>query len=87
MSGIRVKLGAMGKTELKIEIDADLLTRARAAGLDIASALEEELRRIIRVGDDDAKAQRWADENAEALKAQRERIDAIGVFGEDFRTW
>lgn len=33
---------------------------------------------------DDEKARRWAEENAEAIKAQRERIDAIG---EDLRTW
>ena len=29
----------------------------------------------------------WAEENAEAIKAQGERIAAIGVFGEDLRTW
>jgi antitoxin CcdA len=55
--------------------------------LDIARALEAELRRAVPSDDDSAKAQRWAEENAEALKAQRERIDEHGVFGEDLRTW
>ena len=36
---------------------------------------------------DEEKARRWAEENAEAIKAQRERIDAVGIFGEDLRTW
>ena len=77
----------MGKAELRIEIDADLLARARAAGVDIAGALESELRRAVPSEDDDAKAQRRAVANIEALKAQRERIDAQGMFGDDLRTW
>ena len=94
----------MGKTELKIEIDADLLARARASGRDLSDLVEEALRSALppiglsedassgslfgpRPLPDDEKARRWADENAEALRAQRERIDAVGVFGEDLRTW
>ena len=77
----------MGKIELKIEIDADLLAKGRAAGLDMARMLENGIRQATAAEDDEAKARRWAEENAEALKAQRERIDAHGVFGEDLRTW
>ncbi|WP_293900338.1 type II toxin-antitoxin system CcdA family antitoxin [Phenylobacterium sp.] len=33
------------------------------------------------------KAQRWAEENAEAIQAQKARIEAYGIFGEDLRTW
>jgi len=36
---------------------------------------------------DEEKARRSAEENAEAIKAQRERIDAVGILGEDPRTW
>ncbi len=36
---------------------------------------------------DEQKAQRWAEENAAAILAQRERIESCGVFGEDLRTW
>jgi antitoxin CcdA len=77
----------MGKTELRIEIDADLLARAEARGLDIARTLEAELRRVVSPAGDDMKARRWAEENEEALKAQLERLDAHGVFGEDLRAW
>jgi len=83
----------MGKVELKIEIDADLLARAREAGLSVDRLTEQSLRRALADADryhglsDEQKAERWAEENAEAIKAQRERIDAYGVFGEDLRTW
>jgi antitoxin CcdA len=85
----------MGKTELKIEIDSDLLARARDAGLSIAAFTEAQLRRALseleleryRGLTDEQKARLWAEENAEAIKAQRKRIEQYGVFGEDLRTW
>ena len=82
----------MGKTELKIEIDSDLLAQAQDAGLQIAAVTESSLRReLARLApyaglSEDAKAAKWAHENAEAIQAQRERIEAYGVFGEDLRT-
>ena len=80
-----------------------LLARANELGLDIARITEDALRLALppaglaengtpdfaapqALGDDE-KARRWAEENAEAIKAQRERIDAVGIFGEDLRTW
>lgn len=77
----------MGKIELKIEIDADLLARAKAAGLAVEAIAEDAVRARLTSLSDDEKARLWAEENAEALKAQRERLDAHGVFGEDLRTW
>ncbi len=83
----------MGKAELRIEIDADLLARAQAAGLRIAAMTEASLRRELKMLEqyqglsDDQKAARWAEENAEAIEAQAERIETYGVFGEDLRTW
>jgi post-segregation antitoxin (ccd killing protein) len=77
----------MGKAELKIEIDADLLARARDAGVDAAAVAEAAVRLAIETISDKDKSLRWSRENAEALKAQRERIDSVGVFGEDLRSW
>jgi antitoxin CcdA len=77
----------MGKTELKVEIDADLLAQARASGVDLDAVTEAAVRGALKLDDPEARAKRWAEENAEALKAQRERIDAHGVFGEDLRAW
>ena len=82
----------MGKTELKIEIDANLLRDAQEAGLDLRllteSAMKQELRK--RPGGEasaEARARQWALENAEAIMAHRERIEKYGVFGDDLRTW
>jgi antitoxin CcdA len=76
----------MGKTELKIEIDTDLLAQAQAAGMSLADITESIVRELKRASSDEAKARQWAEDNAEAIKAHRERIDAYGVFGEDLRT-
>lgn len=77
----------MGKAELKIEIDAVLLAQARDAGLDIEAVTVAAMRAAVASRADDSKALHWAQENAEAIKAHRERIEEYGVFGEDLRTW
>ena len=43
-------IAPMGKVELKLEIDADLLARARAKGLEPASVLEDALGRAVGSG-------------------------------------
>ena len=85
----------MRKAELKIEIDPDMIAEAERLGVDLSRAslagVEQALarRRTALMSDaqraDEARA--WAEENAEALKAYKERIARDGVFGEDFRTW
>ncbi|MBP6878203.1 MAG: type II toxin-antitoxin system CcdA family antitoxin [Phenylobacterium sp.] len=93
----------MGKAELKIEVDEALLAHARERGLDIAGVVEDALRQALpprgvaedgapdfaveQALSDEEKARRWAEENAEAIKANRERIEEFGIFGEDLRTW
>jgi post-segregation antitoxin (ccd killing protein) len=83
----------MGKTELKIEIDSELLAQAREAGLSVEALVEAGVRRALsgigrfRGLSDGEKAALWAQENAEAIEAQRKRIEKYGVFGEDLRTW
>ena len=92
----------MGKAELKIEVDEALLAHARERGLDIAGVVEDALRQALpprgvaedgapdfaveQALSDEEKARRWAEENAEAIKANRERIEEFGIFGEDLRT-
>ena len=85
--GFRGKLILMGKAELKIEIDADLLAQAEASGRTIAELIAEGLRSSSRTLDGDQRAERWTAENAEAINAHRQRLDQHGVFGEDLRTW
>lgn len=78
----------MGKAELKI--DADLLAQAQAAGFKAEQVAESALRVALSKAAReaaDAHAAKWAEENADAIKAHQEQIEKHGVFGEDLRTW
>ena len=88
----------MGKTDLVLRIDADLLRRAKAAGVDAAQVLERGLEAALDApgmaetakpfGDGpEARAARWASENAEAIQDYNRRIERRGVFGQDWRRW
>lgn len=79
----------MGKTELKIEIDADLLAQAEASGLTFEDLLKEGLRATRASGIDggDARARKWAEDNAEAIADYNRRIGERGLFGDEFRKW
>jgi antitoxin CcdA len=81
----------MGKAELKIQIDAALLDDARAAGVQIELVMEEAVRTALSSRTDssaaDARAARWAEENAEAIADYNRRILERGVFSDGLRTW
>lgn len=90
----------MGKIDLHLSVDADLLKRAKAAGVDPSEALEEALASRLDQGVHDqgqafrgndgaaeARAARWAADNAEAIKDYNRRIADRGVFGEEWRRW
>ena len=78
----------MGKTELKIEIDADLLAEAQASGLTFEDLLKEGLRATqVRPADGDSRARAWAEENAEAIADYNRRIRERGLIGDEFRKW
>ena len=78
----------MGKAEL--QIDADLLKQAKAAGLSAERVAEDALRTALRNADNeaaDARAAKWADENAEAIADYNRRIGSRGLIGSEFRKW
>ena len=77
----------MGKIELKIEIDADLLAKGQAAGLDMARTLEDGIRQATNADDGDARARKWAEENAEAIADYNKRIRERGLLSDQFRKW
>ncbi|MDB5457926.1 MAG: Post-segregation antitoxin CcdA [Caulobacter sp.] len=80
----------MGKVELDIGIDPELLAQAKRLGISVAGMSETQLRLHLQKVDPagaEERARRWAEENAEALKAYSERIKRRGVFGEDLRRW
>jgi len=74
----------------KIEIEPELLEQAARLGIDVTCVDERTLRLYLQKVDPagaEARAKRWAEENAEAIEAHRKRVERDGVFGEDFRTW
>ncbi|WP_304170971.1 type II toxin-antitoxin system CcdA family antitoxin [Phenylobacterium aquaticum] len=83
----------MGKTELKI--DADLLAQAEAAGVLTERVVERALREALLAASGpaataaaaDARAAKWAEENAEAIADYNRRIRERGVFSTGLRTW
>ena len=80
----------MGKVELDIGIDPELLAQAKRLGISVAGMSETQLRLHLQKIDPagaEERARRWAEENAEAIKAYNERIARRGVFGEDLRRW
>ena len=80
----------MGKVELDIGIDPELLAQAKRLGISVAGMSETQLRLHLQKVDPagaEERARRWAEENAEALRTYRERVEKRGVFGDDLRTW
>jgi antitoxin CcdA len=80
----------MGKPELNLHVDENLLAQAQAAGVSAESVAEEALRMALAKTDPgaaDARAAKWAEENAEAIADYNRRIRERGLIGSEFRKW
>ncbi|WP_374571771.1 type II toxin-antitoxin system CcdA family antitoxin [Phenylobacterium sp.] len=79
----------MGKAGLKI--DADLLAQAQAAGVPAELVAEHALREAILATSGaaaaDARAAKWAAENAEGIADYNRRLRDRGLVGDEFRKW
>lgn len=80
----------MDSAEPASTIDPELLEQAARLGLDIGGMGERDLRLHLQKVDPagaEARARRWAEENAEAIEDYNERIRRRGCFGDQFRRW
>ena len=71
-------------------IDPDLLARALDAGVEVDAVLNDALRAALHRLDTagaDARAAKWAEENAEAIADYNRRIRERGLVGAEFRKW
>ena len=68
-----------GKQRLNITVRGDLIVRARLAGLNISSVVEESLQERLRK----AEGERWLAENAEAIAYHKARIERDGPLNAD----
>lgn len=80
----------MVKPELNIGIDPELLAEAQRLGIAIAGMNERDLRLHLQKVDPkgaEARARRWAEENAEAIKAHNDFVAKHGLLSDHLRTW
>jgi antitoxin CcdA len=71
-------------------IDPELLEQAARLRLDVGAMSEAQLRLQLQKIDPAgaaARARRWAEENAEAIKDHNDRIRRRGLISEHFRKW
>jgi antitoxin CcdA len=67
------------KRRINLTMRADILERARAAGLNLSQLAEDAIIQRLR----ESEWQRWREENAEAIKAYNERIERDGPWNKD----
>lgn len=80
----------MGKVELNIGIEPELVEQAERLGLDISGMDERSLRLHLQKVDPagaEARAKRWAEENAEAIRIHNEFVAKHGLLSDHFRPW
>jgi antitoxin CcdA len=80
----------MGKVELDIGIDPELLAQAKRLGVSVAGMSETQLRLHLQKVDPagaEERARRWAEENAEAIKEHNAFIAEHGLLSDHLRTW
>lgn len=70
----------VGKQRLNVTVRGDLIERARMAGLNISSIVEESLTEKLRKAD----MEFWLAENAEAIAYHKARIARDGPLNADF---
>jgi len=69
------------KRPANLTVDADLLARAKALGLNVSSVLEEGLRTKIR----EEEARRWLIENKDAIEALNRETREHGLWSDRLR--
>ncbi|MGB9365130.1 MAG: type II toxin-antitoxin system CcdA family antitoxin [Xanthobacteraceae bacterium] len=71
-----------------VELDAETLKRAREAGVDLSRTLARALRRELpALSEEERKreAERWYQENKEAVDASNEYVEKHGLFSDGMR--
>ncbi|MGE5504313.1 MAG: type II toxin-antitoxin system CcdA family antitoxin [Actinomycetota bacterium] len=69
------------KKACNLSVREDLLVRARELGINLSQTLEMALEKRVR----EAEAERWAEENREAIESHRRFIEKYGLLSDHFR--
>lgn len=70
------------RTTVSISLDRELVEAVEAGGLDLASAIDDGLRRRLRA---EASAKRWAEENREAIERSNAELERNGLWSDGLR--
>jgi antitoxin CcdA len=73
---------AAPKRPVNVNVNSDLVAKAKALGLNLSEALETRLAEVVRL----AEEQKWRAENADAIRLYNERIENGGFLLTDL-TW
>ncbi len=69
------------KKATNLSLNSDLLKRCRALNINLSATLEQALNEKLAL----TTAEKWADENKNAIKAYNSFIEENGCFGDEYR--
>lgn len=69
----------MDKVRLNLYVDETAVREARASGLNISRFLEDQLKQHAQ----STRAQRWLEQNRDAIRAYNERVERDGPWNKD----
>ncbi|SHH00133.1 type II toxin-antitoxin system CcdA family antitoxin [Marivita hallyeonensis] len=73
----------MPRKSTSISLDADLIARAKRVGVNLSRAAEAGIEQDVRK----AEAERWKEENKDAIQAYNKRVEAEGLPLDAYRKW
>ncbi len=71
------------KKPVNLSLNSDLLRMGKDLGLNLSRIAELAIAQAVK----EALAEDWLKENAEAIQAYNQRVEAQGVFSDDARTF
>jgi antitoxin CcdA len=71
------------KKPVNLSLNSDLLRVGKDLGLNLSSVAEAAIAQAVK----ESLAERWLKENADAIQAYNQRIEAHGVFSDGARTF
>lgn len=69
------------KKATNLSLNSDLLQRCRALNINLSATLEQALNEKLAL----TSAEKWADENKNAIKAYNDFVEEKGCFGDEYR--
>jgi antitoxin CcdA len=71
------------KKATNVTIRGDLLEEARALNINLSQEFEQHLAEVVRRH----RAERWKQDNREAIRAYNKFVEENGIWSDEFRTW